>query len=216
MKSIRLALAYSAGAIHPIHRFVCESPFVERELLLEWTVSGDRRTLVGYVEGERDPYGAVLADRPDVEEYDLVDDDGDGFFFYARARHGETGRGLLDAFDRETVVVVPPVEFRPDRTMRTTLVGPPADLQAVVDGLPSGIDPRILSVGEYARGPGRALTDRQREAVAAAWAAGYYEVPRDGGIEAVADRLDCAISTASDLLRRAERRLVARGLDRPA
>jgi predicted DNA binding protein len=47
----------------------------------------------------------------------------------------------------------------------------------------------------------------------AAQAVGYYEVPRAGGIEAVADELDCAVSTASALVRRAESTLVAYVLD---
>lgn len=75
----------------------------------------------------------MLANRPDVEEYDLVADGNRGFFVYARARHGETATGLFEAFSRDTVVVVPPVEFRPDRTMRVTLVGPSPDLQGVLD-----------------------------------------------------------------------------------
>lgn len=73
----------------------------------------------------------------------------------------------------------------------------------------------MLAVGPYDRGVGRTLTDRQREAVTAAWSAGYYEVPREAGIDEVAGRLDCAVSTASDLLRRAELRMVANTLDRP-
>jgi predicted DNA binding protein len=57
------------------------------------------------------------------------------------------------------------------------------------------------------------VSERQREALAAAWDAGYYAVPREGDIEAVAAELDCATSTASDLLRRAERQIVAASLD---
>ncbi len=53
------------------------------------------------------------------------------------------------------------------------------------------------------------LSDRQREAVRAAWDAGCYELPRAGELADVAARLDGSVSTASDLLRRAERRLVA-------
>ena len=48
-----------------------------------------------------------------------------------------------------------------------------------------------------------------------AWDHGYYAVPREGGIEEVADELDCTVSTASALLRRAERELVADLFERP-
>jgi len=52
------------------------------------------------------------------------------------------------------------------------------------------------------------LTDRQQEAVHAALEHGYYEVPREGTVEDVAATLDCAPSTASNHLRKAEARLV--------
>ncbi|WP_370628387.1 helix-turn-helix domain-containing protein [Halorientalis salina] len=65
-------------------------------------------------------------------------------------------------------------------------------------------------VGEYDRGlqlSESLLTDRQQEAVRAAIDHGYYEVPRSGSVEDVAAALDCAPSTASNHLRKAEARL---------
>jgi len=88
------------------------------------------------------------------------------------------------------------------------VVGHPDDLQAAIDGMPDGTVPTVRRVGDYTGTVDDGLTDRQREALAAAWDAGFYEVPRNGGIEDVAAALDCAVSTASDLLRRAESRLV--------
>lgn len=46
-----------------------------------------------------------------------------------------------------------------------------------------------------------------------AWEVSYYQILREGGVEMVAGELECASSTASDLLRRAEQRVVAAVLD---
>ncbi|MFB6270785.1 MAG: helix-turn-helix domain-containing protein, partial [Halobacterium sp.] len=53
----------------------------------------------------------------------------------------------------------------------------------------------------------------QREAVEAALELGYYDDPRAATQADVADRLDCAASTAGDHLRKAEAKLVRAGMD---
>lgn len=58
------------------------------------------------------------------------------------------------------------------------------------------------------------FTERQRAAGDTALRLGYYEVPRDGTLDDVAEALGCAESTASVLLRRAERDMRSRILDR--
>jgi hypothetical protein len=56
--------------------------------------------------------------------------------------------------------------------------------------------------------PGDGLTDPQREALRTAYELGYFEVPRGASLEAVADELDIAPSSASERLRRAQTHLV--------
>lgn len=209
MKAIRIAVRYPDALVHPMHRFVCESPSVEREVLLEWKVEEGVRTLLLYVEGDRSAYEDALTERPDVDEYDITAEGDAGFYLYVRGPNRDVEGEVFGAFDRGPVVVTSPVEFRDDRTMRLTLVGPSADLQAALDELPSELTVDVKSVGEYGGRVGRTLTDRQRAAMSAAWNCGYYAVPREEGIDEVADELDCAVSTASTLLRRAERELVA-------
>lgn len=215
MKSLHLRIRHTSDTIDPMHRFVCDSPAVDREVLVEGKTDGDVRTLLFYVTGERDAYEAVLAERSDVLEYDVTPDGEDAFFLYVRARNAAGNGELFDAFEQDTVVVAGPVVFHPDMTMEVTIVGHPADLQAVVETLPDDMDVDVTHVGEYAGWDERGLTDRQREALRAGWRVGYYEIPRDDGIEAVAAEMDCAVSTASDLLRRAEATLVANALDAP-
>mgnify|MGYP000229967362 CR=1 FL=1 len=213
MQSVRLAIEHTAETMHPMHAFVCESPAVDREVLLEGIAGGGARTLVFYVEGDAAAYEAVLADQPTVESYDVRVESEGAFFLYVRARNRETDGFLVDAFDQPGVVVVPPVEFRADRTMTLSLVGGGEAVRAVVTAIPDALDVDVLAVGEPPGSFSSSLTDRQREAVATARAVGYYEVPRTGGIEAVAEELDCAVSTASALLRRAESTLVTQALD---
>jgi hypothetical protein len=213
MKSVRLSIQHTEETIHPMHAFVCESPAVEREVLLEGRTDDGVRTLLFYVEGDPEAYEAVLDGRPDLLEYDVRSDDDGGFFLYVRAENRPEEDLLFEALDRETIVVVPPTEFRADMTMRLTVVGHGEDLRDIVTALPESLSVDILEVGTYDRAVHSTLTERQREAIAAGRAVGYYEVPREGDIDAVADRLGCAVSTASTLLRRAESRLVADALD---
>lgn len=52
------------------------------------------------------------------------------------------------------------------------------------------------------------LTEKQREAVEIAVARGYYETPRQGELEEIAEELDISVSAASERLNRAEARLI--------
>jgi hypothetical protein len=213
VKSLRLTVEHTAETIHPVHRFVCESDTVERELLLQGNTTGDPETFLFYVEGDREAYEAVLDGVAALAEYDITPADDGGFFLYARETSADTDRAIFEAFQRETVVVVPPVEFLPDRTMRLTVIGHSDQLRAALAALPDELTVHVDHVGEYRGEPGRSLTGRQREAVAAAHELGYYEVPREAGLAAVAAALDCGEGTASRLLRRAEARLVAEALE---
>lgn len=209
MRSLRLTVTHTDATMDPLHALVCESPDVRRLVILEGRVDDGVETVLCHVEGDRERVEAALTDGDEPSSFDVTPDGDDAAFLYLRQSLGADGERMLDALAQETVVVASPVEFRPDRTVRLTLVGHPDDLQAVLDELPDELGVDVTRVGSYAAAVGGVLTDRQREAVAAAWAAGYYDVPRTGDIDVVADALDCAISTASNLLRRAEARLVA-------
>jgi len=61
-------------------------------------------------------------------------------------------------------------------------------------------------VHDFQRGDTPAsLTDRQRAALDTALDLGYYDVPRAASVADVAVELDCATSTAGELLRKAGR-----------
>lgn len=110
-------------------------------------------------------------------------------------------------------MVVPSFDCHPNGVLAFDVVGEPAVLEAMLDQLPEEITAEVREVGEYDARPGQFggnLTARQREGLAAARDAGYYEVPREGSVADVAEALGCAPSTASNHLRKAEARLVER------
>jgi predicted DNA binding protein len=62
------------------------------------------------------------------------------------------------------------------------LVGTEEDLYAAVATITDAIELELERIGPYAPAGGvERLTDRQREAITAAVAAGYYETPRHAG-----------------------------------
>ncbi|WP_247728718.1 helix-turn-helix domain-containing protein [Halovivax limisalsi] len=212
MKSLRIAIRPNAELMAPEGNLAVAATGVDRHLILGGSVLDGTETTISYVEGAAEDVEPILESAPTVDEYDITPTDG-GCFVYCRQELSESALTLFDAFFQDTIVVVPPYECRSDGSIRMTVVGSPSEVQAVLEEFPDAVDVDVLRVGDTVGGPASELSERQREAVAVAWDCGYYDVPRDRGIEAVAADLDCAVSTASDLLRRAESRLVANALD---
>ncbi|MDQ2049429.1 helix-turn-helix domain-containing protein [Natronolimnohabitans sp. A-GB9] len=213
MKSMRVELRYTTAAIPPLHEGICESPALEREVILGGQTVDGTETITAFVYGDPDVYESLLCDLETVLEYDITPSD-DGFFLYLRRDLGPDGLSLLGALAQDTVVIVPPIEIRSDRTIRMTVVGHPSSLTAVMAEIPDGMQVDVRWVSQEITTTGTVVSDRQLAALQAAWDVGFYEVPREGGIEAVADELECAVSTASELVRRGEANAVERVLER--
>ncbi|WP_276255168.1 helix-turn-helix domain-containing protein [Halomontanus rarus] len=212
MKSMRVALAHDEEALSPIHERICTSPDLEREIILGGQSVDGVETITSFVDGDADAYEPLIAGLESVLEYDIAHDD-DGFFLYLRQELGPRGLSLLNALAQDTVVVVPPIEVRSDRTIRMTVVGHPTALSSVFEDLTDGVTMDVQWVSDDVTVTEPSVSDRQRAALQTAWDVGFYEVPRRNGIEAVADELDCAVSTASELLRRGEASAIGRILD---
>lgn len=209
---MRVALEIPGEHLHPMHQFVCESSAIDRETILERDAGGETTTLLLHVAGDRQRYEQTIEEVSAVEEWTTTAAE-EGFYVYVRTELRPREQQYHQALDRDALLVVPPVELHSDQSVRQTMVGHSDALSAAIEELPDDINVEVLRTGTYDRSTGAQVSDRQREALRAAWNAGYYEVPREGDIETVAGELDCASSTASDLLRRAERRLVAAILD---
>lgn len=212
MKSVRLRLDHDADTIHPMHRFVAGHDAVHRYRLVHWNFSGDEYTvLVFSAEGDREAYRSALTALEDPPPFDIAPADGRSFYVHVRDRPDETGRALIETFSRGSLVPVSPVEYREDWSVRFTLVGDAEDLQRALADVPEGVESTVRSVEEY-RGAAAAtvdLTERQREALRVARDLGYFAVPREAGIEDVADELGCAPGTAAEHVRKAEEAVVA-------
>ncbi len=193
---------------HPMQEFIHATDAVEYEALLTWHLTDDgTEYLLFYVEGNADRYRAAVDEIESIREYTITRTDGGSFYVYVCEETQDRERRWRSAFTNRNLVVVPPVEFDATARMRCTVVGASDDLTALVSDLQDEASVTVEAVGEYDRwhgAPAAKLTDRQLEAVRVAVEVGYYDVPRENGLARVAAELDCAESTASTLLRRAE------------
>jgi hypothetical protein len=214
MKYARIRVHHDPDERHPMHAFEMAHDDIERASLLHWnTVLDETNTMVFRVRGDPGPFRAKLDSRAATVAYSLSPSSEGVFYCCVRDRVTETDRSYIGAFARGTLVVVPPVTFEPDGTTTMTLVGTPTDLDAAVTELPDGWRATVQSVGPYRRragSPTPRLTDRQREAVAAAVDYGYYDSPRRGTVADVAAELGVSPGTAAEHLRKAEAAVMER------
>jgi predicted DNA binding protein len=186
--------------------------------MIAWNLSDDNvNYLLFHVIGEREPYVAALAEVESVESYDITPTTEDSFYMFIHDRTSEAAQQFLASFQHPSLLAVPPLEYRPGGELRFSVIGEPDALRAALAAIPDAIAIEIEEVGEYDRRrtpSGFSLTDRQREALEAGTRTGYYDVPRTGSVEDVASELDCAASTASNHLRKAESRLVGEVIER--
>lgn len=126
-------------------------------------------------------------------------------------------RSLFEVLSWQELVVVPPVVYR-DGEVHARLVGTTETVSGLVEAMPDVVDVEVEAVVERGldreHGPA-GLSERQRQAVLAALELGYYDQPRAATHEDVATALDCAPSTASEHLRKAEAKLVRAALSAP-
>ncbi|MGM0718088.1 MAG: helix-turn-helix domain-containing protein [Halobacteriota archaeon] len=209
MKYVVLSLTQDPSDRHPMHQFVGDREGYETARLLGSTLSDGTHTALFHVEGwPPDPYEERLRELPSVEDYAFSTQSNRTFSVYVREKLAKHDRGITDAFGQAGLVIVFPVVYRSDGEITVTLVGPPATLQAAIENVPAGVAVDLREIGGYDSrrvGNQRDLTARQAEAVAAAVECEYYENPRAGSVEDVAELIGCAPSTAAEHLRRAER-----------
>ncbi|WP_226480402.1 helix-turn-helix domain-containing protein [Natrinema amylolyticum] len=207
MKTVRLTLRYDAETIHPMHRFVAESDAFDAYRMVHGNFAGDDdNAFIFHVVGDPDVYEAALADTGRVSEYELTRTGDRTFTVYVRDVPEGVDERLLELFTERSLVVLPPLEYRSDWTVRFSVVGESADLRRALEGIPDGIETTVDRVGEYDGGDAAvgALTARQRETLRVARDLGYFDVPRSASVEDVAAELDCAPGTAAEHLRKAE------------
>ncbi|ELY96675.1 bacterio-opsin activator HTH domain-containing protein [Natrialba chahannaoensis JCM 10990] len=216
MKHLDVRLSQPDWMLHPMQRFIRETDVVRYEELLTWNVVGPEGGLeyeLFYVDADRSPYEERIEAVDSVRWYDLTPIDDETFYVYICQETRSEDIRWRKAFAALELVVVPPIVYDSAADFYMTLVGAGDDLQALLEGLPNEIGVDVRAIGEYDRRHvplSGDLTDRQFEALEAAVDVGYFEIPREHGVNAVADELGCASSTATRLLQRAQAQIARR------
>jgi predicted DNA binding protein len=213
MKRIQFAVTYPERLRHPLHqRIVGESPIGRVDLLM-WSPTEDATTLL-WCDGDPQSTAEAL-EAIDSLLVSAVVEATDGTYAFLRQADYEFPGEVLETVAASRVVFVPPVRFSETGEVGFEAVGEAEALSSFHRALSELGDLTIRQVHEFERNrsPSR-LTDRQRAALDAAVAVGYYDVPREGTVADVAAVLDCATSTAGELLRKAEAAVVRRYTER--
>ena len=213
MKYVRATARVDAERAPAFFNLLANSPEIEeaRALEIHTTIDGVDNYLFA-IEGDPTAFAERATETPGVESVELSDTVGERTYALVVVDSLETP--MYDAIQRASArsgfVVRLPIVYR-DGKMYGQGVGDPEPLQRMIDGTPDQIDIRIDEISRFPNGheePVASLSERQREALAAALALGYYEQPRRATHEDVADELGCAPQTASDHLQKAEAHLV--------
>lgn len=213
MKHVRVKLTADgrAAEVHPMFDVMANAPFVEYATALQWNLSDDGFGILHYVEGDVDAFEAAAESVEVVLDYDVEPVREGAFYAYVRDAGTPGLRAMLDPLENGGVVVVPPIEYGSDGTVTLSAFGPADEIQTLYEATPSTLDVAVQAVGGLGSVRPIAasrLAPRQRDAVEAALALGYYEIPREASHEDVADALGCAPSTAGEHLRKAEATLL--------
>lgn len=216
VKHVRFTLRAPEGTVHPVFDMLTRGEHIERVNGLHWNFSEDRLGILHYVEGEFDTYVTELEAIPSVLDYDIARADDGRFYVYHRCIIHGGAQDLFNTFTRDTLLLVPPIEFSNDGSATVSLFGEGAEVQAAIDSVPEIIEVDVHEVSGMADTPevtAATLTARQREAVEAALALGYYDIPREASYEDVAEAMGCSPSTAAEHLQKAEGKLMRSAFD---
>jgi predicted DNA binding protein len=212
MRAASVTLSPPDHGFNGVDRTIREVESVSRQKLLYVDVFSDDTCLLVYLlSGDRpgrlrqalDGQGSVIRSRLQAQRN-----------FHTLYAHVDAGQLLTDVvrtIERHALVYKRPLLFK-DEQVAVTLGGAPESLRKALDDMPASVAVTVDRVGDYEPGVHSVLsmlTDRQREALRAAVAAGYYDTPRQLTCAELGAELDCAPSTANDLIRQAERTVMA-------
>jgi len=212
MKYVRLRVEFPPSTRLPVQAALVECDAFERADVRFGGISTEGpRSYVVEVTGDPERLATALAAHEGIHECELVHAEGDHGVVYAHAESTETELAMQATLSEGSLVTMPPIVVYPDGSVVFRVVGEQADLQSAVEAVSADLPATVERLGDYDRPPeriGAALTDRQTELLRTALELGYYDVPRTATHEDVADAADCAPSTASEHLRKAEVALV--------
>lgn len=145
----------------------------------------------------------AMQEQPSIRNYELLESEDQR----ALSKYETTDTALYDFVEHSALTIEFPVDVR-NGWYEFDLTGTREeldDLQAVLEDAPLRYE--LLSLVE-GTDPDGLLTERQREVLETAVRMGYFEVPRDCTLEALAAELAADKSTVSTVLRRGQAQLV--------
>lgn len=168
---------------------------------------------VGVVEVEGEDYDDALNEIPEhetIEEMEILwrDDESEKALIQIRT----TKPAILEMASQSGVPIEMPFEIRDGvgewelKTSRESL----SQLSSIFDSM--GVKYTIEYIRDVESGE-NFLTDKQREIVEAARKLGYYDTPRETSLSEIADEFGIAKSTCSEILHRAEGKIMKEFLD---
>ena len=212
MKQADVRVTPPAGETIPVHRAAVSADGVGDAVLLSGGTDLADPTELFSIEGSPEAVRSALDAEPGVRSIDVLSAVEGTTYVYVREQGDE--RGIADALTTGTLVVTLPIRFRADGAVEISLLGSGADLREALAVVREAADVTVLAVREGWSDSPAALTDRQREVLAAAYEAGYYDYPRRATQDEVASTLGISGSTVAEHLRHAEAALVAAALGR--
>ena len=135
---------------------------------------------------------------------------GETWLAYMHYKPDEVETALLERIDTEVISIDWPMR-ETDEGLEVTLFGEDTALQQLIVGFPGEVDVTLKRAGEYhprIGDPVGQLTDRQKEILRTALAAGYYDIPRHATQRDLAAELGLSRGTIGDHLRRVEAKII--------
>jgi predicted DNA binding protein len=212
MRAVELHLLPESGSFPGIDTTFGSLEAVTRDALMNlgWHSDGSYTLLYRLTVTEFDPLERAIEANEEIRQYELIVEDETNVYAFLHVSEHEILSELLAITEENALLLEPPFRFT-DQGVRVTVAGEQASLQNAFDEVTDRIAVDVEWMGGYSPDQtdtlGR-LTDRQHEALSTAHELGYYETPREVSFEEVATALDCASSTANELLRRAESKII--------
>lgn len=172
-------------------------------LLADGTVVG-----VAQFRGDADSLATIEAEIPAI--ISVTVSGGETWLAYMHYEPVAVETALLERIDTEAVSIDWPMRETADG-LEVTFLGEDTALQKLIADFSDDVDVDLKRPGEYQPTTGNPLgqlTDRQKEVIQTALAAGYYDVPRRTTQRALADELGLSRGTIGDHLRRAEAKII--------
>lgn len=215
MQHVRVELDANGreAKFHPVWNLLTNSSFIERGAALQWNYTGQSLGIILKIQGDKESFVNEIETFPEIADYELEPVESGLFFVYISDKMTGKVQAGFEIVSAYPVVVLPPVVFTESGKIACSFLGSQSQVQTVIDGIPDSISITIQEVTGMAGAShilnfSSILTDRQWDALQAAYDLGYYDIPRKVGHEQVADAIGCAPSTAAEHLRKAESELV--------